>query len=248
MCKKRQNMPINENFCVFLLKKTADFAAKHRQYVFLQVKMANKKLKDYENISIKPENIEGKIDLTDIFGRSRSVHIEIGSGKGTFLVNQAKAYEDIDFLGIEWAGKYYRLAVDRIGRWGLGNVRIIRTDAAYFIDEHIAEESVDWFHIYFPDPWPKKRHHKRRFICKENMPNILRCLKVDGRINIATDHADYFEQIEEVLSEQVQNSRVRMVGFTRSAGAKDSEFAGTNYERKYIVEGRKVYTIAAEKI
>jgi tRNA (guanine-N7-)-methyltransferase len=210
--------------------------------------MANRILKDYENISLKPEELDGKIGFESIFGRSGPVHIEIGSGKGTFLVSQARALPEINFLGVEWASKYYRHAVDRFGRWEIGNVRIIRTDAAFFVDEHVADESVDCFHIYFPDPWPKTRHHRRRFVGKENMPNIIRALKTSGRINIATDHAGYFEQIENILEEQVQNEKIRYVDFKKAEGAKDSEAVGTNYERKYIVEGRNVYTIAAEKI
>jgi tRNA (guanine-N7-)-methyltransferase len=210
--------------------------------------MAQRTIKDYENISLKPENLEGMLDLDALFGRRAPVHIEIGSGRGTFLVNETKAHPENNYLGIEWARKYYLYAVDRFGRHQLDNVRIIRTDAAYFIDEHIADSSIDWFHIYFPDPWPKKRHHKRRFLGDENMPNVLRCLKIGGRINVATDHADYFEQMEDVLSRQVQAGTVRPVQFTRAAGAEDGEMVGTNFERKYIVEGRKVYTIAVEKV
>ena len=94
-------------------------------------------LKDYPEISLKPENVDGKIDFTRLFGRIGPVHIEIGSGKGTFLVNQAKVLPDDNFLGIEWARRYYRYAVDRIGRWDMTNVRIIRTDAAVFIAEQV---------------------------------------------------------------------------------------------------------------
>ena len=96
-----------------------------------------RKLQEYPSVSLEPEDLEGRIDFVQIFGRSCPVHIEIGSGKGTFLLNQAKAQPDDKFLGIEWARKYYRYAVDRIGRWGLTNVRIIRTDAAIFLTDFI---------------------------------------------------------------------------------------------------------------
>jgi tRNA (guanine-N7-)-methyltransferase len=210
--------------------------------------MAQRILKDYENISLKEKNLEGRLDLDDVFGRKGPVHIEVGSGRGTFLVSEAKAHPQNNYLGIEWASKYYRYAVDRFGRNGLDNVRIIHTDAVFLIEEYFADNCVDWFHIYFPDPWPKARHHKRRFIGDANMPEVLRCLKVGGRINVATDHAGYFEQIEEVLGKQIADGTVRQVQFTRAAGAEDGEMVGTNFERKYIVEGRKVYTIAVEKV
>jgi tRNA (guanine-N7-)-methyltransferase len=203
-------------------------------------------LQDYPGISLKAEDLDGKIDFVRIFGRPGPVHIEIGSGKGTFLLGQATAQPGDNFLGIEWARKYYRYAVDRIGRWGLTNVRIIRTDAAGFITDSVPDDSVDCFHIYFPDPWPKKRHHKRRFICPPNLEQLIRCLKTSGQIKIATDHADYFEQIKNVLA--AQSDTLEETDFTKPAGAESGEWTGTNFERKYIKDQRPIYTITARKI
>lgn len=205
-----------------------------------------RRLKDYPEISLKPEDFDGKIDLFQIFGRRGPVHIEVGSGKGTFLLHQAKAQPSDNFLGIEWAGRYYRYAVDRIGRWGLTNVRIIRTDAAGFIAESLPEDSVDCFHIYFPDPWPKKRHHKRRFLCPANMEHLIRCLKAEGQLRIATDHADYFDQIKKVIA--AESDKLEEVEFIRPAGAEGGEWAGTNFERKYIKDQRPIYTLAVQKM
>jgi len=202
-------------------------------------------LRDYPGISLKAEELDGKIDFVRIFGRPGPVHIEIGSGKGTFLLSQAKARPGDNFLGIEWARKYYRYAVDRIGRWGLTNVRIIRTDAAGFIADYVPDESVDCFHIYFPDPWPKKRHHKRRFICSANLEHLIRCLKKDGQLRIATDHADYFEQIKRVIV--ARSDALEQIDFIKPAGAEEGELTGTNFERKYIKDQRPIYTIAARK-
>ncbi|MHC4569383.1 MAG: tRNA (guanine(46)-N(7))-methyltransferase TrmB, partial [Planctomycetota bacterium] len=174
-------------------------------------------LKDYPEVSLKPENLDGKIDFVRLFGRSGAIHIEIGSGKGTFLVGEAR-------------------------RWGLANVRIIRTDAAVFLAEHVPGESVDCFHIYFPDPWHKKRHNKRRLICPVNLEHFIRCLKTDGQIRIATDHADYFEQVKTVLA--TRSEQLEEIDFLRPAGAETGEYVGTNFERKYIKDQRPIYTIA----
>lgn len=193
-----------------------------------------------------PHSVEGKVDFDKIFGRTAPLHIEIGSGKGTFLVSQAKAMPEINFIGIEWASRYYRHAVDRMYRWNLCNVRMVRDDAADFVAQHLADECVDWYHIYFPDPWHKKRHNKRRFVCDENLGQILRTLKPGGIINIATDHADYFEQMQQVLLDPAK-SQIEQVPYTKPVGAKAGEYAGTNFERKYIVEGRKINTIAVRK-
>ena len=209
-------------------------------------------LKEYPSVSLNPKDLSrglltegGKIDFVLVFGRACPVHIEVGAGKGTFLLNQAGAQPGDNFLGIEWARKYYRYAVDRIGRWGLTNVRIIRTDAGAFLADFIPDNSVDCFHIYFPDPWPKKRHHKRRFICPANLEHLVRCLKTGGQLKIATDHADYFEVIKTVLT--ARNEKLQEIDFLPTAGADASEWVGTNFERKYLKDQRPIYTIAVKK-
>lgn len=208
-------------------------------------------LKEYPSVALKSEDLDGEIDFVRVFGRCGPVHIEIGSGKGTFLLNQARAQPDTNFLGIEWARKYYRSAVDRIGRWALTNVRIIRTDAADLIANFIPNCSVDYFHIYFPDPWPKKRHHKRRLICPANLEQLIRCLKTAGELRIATDHAEYFEHIQKIIktrTEQNTEPKLEEIPFLPTASATAGEWAGTNFERKYLKEQRQIYTLALRKI
>jgi tRNA (guanine-N7-)-methyltransferase len=202
-------------------------------------------LKDYPEISLKPENLDGKIDFVKVFGRKSPIHIEVGSGRGTFLLNEAKSHPEVDFLGIEWASKYYRYSVDRIGRWGLKNVRIIRTEAAGLITDFVTDGTVECFHIYFPDPWPKKRHHRRRFFDDKNLERLLRCLKPGGTIRAATDHAEYFEQMEKVI--KARDDILEKIDFYPTAGASRGEWAGTNFERKYLKEQRQIYTIAVRK-
>jgi tRNA (guanine-N7-)-methyltransferase len=189
--------------------------------------------------------LDGPLDLPAIFGRAAPFHLEIGSGKGTFLVSEARAHPEIDFLGIEWARKYYRLGLDRFGRWGLENVRIIRADAVTFLSEHVPDGAVDCLHIYFPDPWPKRRHHKRRLLQLPNMDLLIRCLNDGGQIRIATDHVGYFEQITSVTS--ACRDRLEVIEFVRPAGAREGEQTGTNFERKYIRDQRTTNTLALRK-
>jgi tRNA (guanine-N7-)-methyltransferase len=210
--------------------------------------MAKRTVQEYLNISLEPENMTEKLDFDDLFGRSAPVEMEVGSGKGTFLLEEAKTFPEKNFFGIEWANKYYKYAVDRIGRRGITNVRLMRTDAAAFIAEHIPDASVQVFHLYFPDPWPKKKHNKRRFFCDENLVHLLRILEPGGIINIATDHADYFEQMTDVAGRASERGLVREMEFIRPAGAREDEIVGTNYERKYTKEGRRTYTLALQKI
>jgi len=208
--------------------------------------MTKKPLKEYRNIALPQEDVQGKTDFSDVFGRSAPLHIEIGSGRGTFLVNQAITFPQINFLGIEWANKFYRYTVDRVGRRAVGNVRVIRTEAALFLSEHIGDKSVDCFHIYFPDPWPKRSHHKRRFVSAENVTQMIRCLKKHGLINIATDHAEYYQWMQNVFEGFAE--KLKPVEFIKSAGAKENELVGTNYEIKYLREKKETFTLAFKKI
>jgi tRNA (guanine-N7-)-methyltransferase len=210
-------------------------------------------LKEYPAVALKVDELEGKIDFVQVFGlwqaqssrRPGPVHIEIGCGKAAFLLNQAKAQPQVNFLGIERASRYYRYAVDRIGRWGLANVRIIRADAAGLLNL-VPDGSVECFHVYFPDPWPKRRHHKRRFLCPANLEHILRTLKTGGQLKIATDHLDYFQKISELMTGC--GDKLERIDFLPAAGASQGEWLGTNFERKYIKENRPIYTLAVRKV
>ncbi|MFQ6036319.1 MAG: tRNA (guanosine(46)-N7)-methyltransferase TrmB [Sedimentisphaerales bacterium] len=213
-----------------------------------------RKLREYSFVTLKLEDLDGQIDFVEVFGRPGPVHIEIGTGKATFLLNQARAQPHVNFLGIERANKYYRYAVDRIGRWALFNVRIIRADAATFLADFVPDSSVDCFHIYFPDPWPKRRHHKRRFFTSANLQHLIRCLKSDGQLRIATDHLDYFEWIQSLIAAQRERpfgyaqGRLEEIEFPLPAGASNGEWTGTNYERKYLKDQRPIYIIAVRKL
>ncbi|NLF31083.1 MAG: tRNA (guanosine(46)-N7)-methyltransferase TrmB [Planctomycetes bacterium] len=187
---------------------------------------------------------EGTVDFAVLFGNSRPVELEIGSGKGTFLVHRAKARPEVNFLGIEWANQYCRLAADRMARWGLGNVRMLRADAAAFVQKRIADNSLQRVHIYFPDPWPKTRHRKRRIIQPPFVELIYRKLCIGGQLAVVTDHRDYARQMAWVIFGQ---RGFATVPFPRTHGAGAGEVVGTNFERKYIAQGRRFFSLAVMK-
>ncbi len=202
-----------------------------------------------EDIAVDLDKCIDGIDLEELFGRTTPFHLEIGSGKGTFLLNEARAHPELNYLGIEWANEFYRYSVDRIRRWGLTNVRILRADARDVIGRFLPDESVAVLHVYFPDPWPKKRHHKRRFFTSANLRHTFRCLVKGGELHLATDHADYFVIISDLLLRDPQISPLfRKIDFLTADAAEEGEWVGTNFERKYIKEGRRIYTMAFEKL
>lgn len=195
-----------------------------------------------------PELDHGPLDLRPWFkfappdpgdpkADERDFDLEIGSGKGTFLVQQAGLEPGVDFLGIEWSKKFWRLAADRARRHALGNVRLLWADATVFVRNFVGDETLRRVHIYFPDPWPKARHNKRRSVQAPFLRELHRVLRPGGEVRLATDHAEYFEWMQDHAA-QVQDIFERRP-FERPASAGEGELVGTNFERKYIREGRE---------
>lgn len=178
------------------------------------------------------------------FGNVRPVELEIGVGKGGFLLRRARALPERNLLGIEWANKFYKFAVDRMERWRIPNVRILRTDASHFMRVVCPETSLAALHIYHPDPWPKKRHHKRRLFQKPFVDAAVVRLAVGGRLTAQTDHAEYFETIAALLS---GHPRLEIVAFDDPELGVETAGVGTNFEIKYLREGREIFQIAARK-
>jgi tRNA (guanine-N7-)-methyltransferase len=180
------------------------------------------------------------LDLSAIFGNAWPVELEIGSGKGTFLVARAAGRPEVNFLGVEWAKAYCAYAADRVRRAGLTNVRLLCADADDLVRRRLAEQSLWRVHIYFPDPWPKRRHQRRRLIQPSFVAAVRCCLKIGGQLIVVTDHLDYYRQIQGVL---VGAEGLATMAMPRMSD-KDGELAGSNFERKYIAQGRPFYGAA----
>ena len=197
-----------------------------------------------EPIGVYEESLPRPIDWAQLFGNSNPVELEIGCGKGTFITGQAVARPMVNFFGIEWARFYWRYTCDRLRRNGCAaNARCIRADAASFLRDYVPADSLAAVHIYFPDPWPKARHHKRRLIQPAFLEQVRRILAPDGRLQIVTDHSDYWAQIET----DVRASPLSVVEYEKPGGAAEGETVGTNFERKYLAAGRAFHAIAAVK-
>jgi tRNA (guanine-N7-)-methyltransferase len=196
-----------------------------------------------DSVGVELETLTQPMDVRALFGNDLPVELEIGMGKGTFLVDQAKARPTTNVIGIEWARWFWRYASDRLRRNGCMNVRTLRAEATYFVRNYLPDASLAAVHIYFPDPWPKLRHHKRRLIQVPFVAEIARVLVPAGRLRIVTDHLEYFQQIESVL----RSSTLAVVEYAPSSSADAGEMVGTNFERKYRREGRPFYAIQAMK-
>jgi len=140
------------------------------------------------------------LDFTAVFGRKAPVVLEIGSGMGETTAAIAQSNPEIDFIAVEVHGPGVGSLLRRISAMEPKNLRVIRHDAAEVLECMIADGSLAGIHLFFPDPWPKKRHHKRRLVQPAFASLAARKLAPGGYLHAATDWANYAEQMEAVLS------------------------------------------------
>jgi tRNA (guanine-N7-)-methyltransferase len=131
------------------------------------------------------------IDFAAAFGRAATRVLEIGFGMGETTAEIARALPDCDFLAVDVHGPGVGSLLKRIEAQGIGNVRVVQHDAVEVIEHMIPPESLDAIHVFFPDPWPKKRHHKRRLLQPAFVHALALRLRPGGRLHVATDWDDY---------------------------------------------------------
>ena len=142
---------------------------------------------------------EGYLDFSAVFGRDAPRVLEIGFGNGESLVQQAASSPDMDFIGIEVHEPGIGHCLLHAEAAGISNLRLICHDAVEVLSNQISDASLARVNIYFPDPWPKKRHHKRRILQDEFMQLLSRKIKAGGTVHIATDWEYYAEQIDQLV-------------------------------------------------
>lgn len=180
------------------------------------------------------------LDGAALYGNVNPVEIEVGFGKGLFLVEQGQARPDTNFLGIEIERKYVLFTAARLAKRGLRNVRLACTDGRWFLTARIASASIAAVHVYFPDPWWKSRHRKRRLFTSEFAEQVARVLRPGGRLHFISDVKEYFDETLALLAAQ---------GKLRPLPVPEVTDAGrTNFERKYRLEGRPIHRALFETI
>jgi tRNA (guanine-N7-)-methyltransferase len=203
---------------------------------------------DPEPMLLQIPDEAGKLNWADIFSNDHPVELEIGAGKGTFLLGIAQALPDHNYIGIEYARAYAEFAADRLRRHQTANAHMVPSEATWWVRCHIPDASLTAVHVYFPDPWPKTRHHKRRLIQLPFLKEVHRILVPGGKLRLVTDHAEYFVHMQQTLAAQ---SDLRVVPFESPVPLKpdapEGSIVGTNFERKYIAEGRTFHATMAVK-
>jgi tRNA (guanine-N7-)-methyltransferase len=190
-------------------------------------------------ILVKLKSIVEPLDVGACFDRRAPVEIELGSGDGGFLMQYAQRHPERNFLGVERLrgrlGKLERKAP----RLGLTNVRGLRIEAAYLLEYLLPAEAVAALHVYFPDPWPKKRHRARRLV-NDRFPGLAgRALVPGGWVHLRTDDADYFEQMQAVFT--------ATSGFEPAVAPAELCEVPTDFERVFAAEGRPIFRASYRK-
>jgi tRNA (guanine-N7-)-methyltransferase len=147
---------------------------------------------------------EGPLDVAAWFGREAPVLLEIGSGMGETTAKLAEAAPELNYLAVEVYPPGLAQLMMRAEALGLTNLRLLRGDAVVLLEQHIAPGSLSGVRIFYPDPWPKKKHHKRRIVQPDVVATIASRLIPGGTLHLATDWENYAEQMLEVCSAEPQ--------------------------------------------
>jgi tRNA (guanine-N7-)-methyltransferase len=187
---------------------------------------------------LRPENLPDPADWSAVFGNEQPLALEIGCGVGDFILKTALDQPDVNFIAIDFYNKGCWKSCRRLDRHEVKNVRVLRDEARQFITERIPKGSLSAVYINCPDPWPKKRHRKRRLVNKEFVEFLLPYLKQGADFYFATDFDDYGIDVSEALPE---------VNALENQFAPDRyrhEFPGyhlSKYMRKFMAEGKRIY-------
>jgi tRNA (guanine-N7-)-methyltransferase len=165
-------------------------------------------MENQNSLVVELDSIVKPLNLAQLFPKQQPLEVELGCGDASFLVEYARRHPERNFIGVErLLGRIRKL--DRKGRRdGLTNLRGIRIESSYFLGFLLPPQSASALHIYFPDPWPKKRHHKNRLI-NERFPELARAaLAPGGKVYLRTDDTDYFQQMTEVFDENKEFEKI----------------------------------------
>lgn len=180
-----------------------------------------------------------------LFANNLPLEIEVGSGKGLFLTNESERNPDNNFLGIEIIHKYAKHSAARLAKAGRTNAKMISGNAEPLLRDRVPAGSLEAVHVYFPDPWWKKRHRKRRVVNERSVASFLAALRPGGRFHFWTDVLDYFEATIEMIAEIAPEFGVP-IPEEKSPSTHDLDYR-THFERRSRQNQIPVYRVRYEK-
>ena len=183
------------------------------------------------------------------FGRTAPVEVEVGSGKGLFMLSASGARPEHDFFGVEVATKYARFAASRLARAERTNALMAQGDALAFFREWVTDSSLHAVHVYFPDPWWKKKHRRRRVMNESFLHDVIRTLIPGGKLHFWTDVEEYFQTTMELMAQLPPHPAGKFVGplAVPESPAEHNLDYRTHFERRMRLHELPVYRSEFEK-
>ena len=209
--------------------------------------MSFKNLTSFEEIAESSSNfldIDSRPDWEELFGNRNPLNLEIGFGVGNFIIEMGIREPNENFIGIDFYHKGIRKVITRIAKYEICNARIVYGDAKEKIPLLFNPEELDRVYINFPDPWPKKRHHKRRLIKPGFIKVLAEKLNCDGEIHIATDHEAYAMEILDFFEKEPALKNKNELGAFRS---QKEGVPKSKYEKKFISAGERIFYLEFKK-
>jgi tRNA (guanine-N7-)-methyltransferase len=178
-----------------------------------------------------------RVNLAELFGRTAPLHVDLGCGDGSFLYELAQQFPEKNFLGIERLTK----RVEKVRRRAekIDNLRVLRADSLLAVRYLLPENSVETFYLFFPDPWPKRRHERRRIFTPDFLDAAAVALEKKGILRIATDQLDYFHQMERISRTDFRFEVVDLA---------EAVLPLTKFERTFRQQGLPIYRLTLRKI
>jgi tRNA (guanine-N7-)-methyltransferase len=184
---------------------------------------------------------QSPLDWPAVFGNTRPVEIEVGFGKGLFLLTASEANPLTNYFGIEIVRKYVLFTANRLAKRNRTNVRLACADVRVFLHDRVSDASVQRVHVYFPDPWWKKRHHKRRVFTPEFADRCAHVLCPGGELLVATDVEDYAVMVRETVAGV---ALLRPLPPPSESDPRHDMDYLTNFERRFRKEGKSIHRLS----
>jgi tRNA (guanine-N7-)-methyltransferase len=191
-------------------------------------------------VEIIPQSYFETFDFRYLFGRDAPLEVDIGCGDGAFLLARAGSHPERNFLGVERLLGRVRRVCRHAERINASNVRVLRIESAYAVQHLLPPNSVRIFHVSFPDPWPKRRHHPRRLVNSQFLETIRTALERGGELRLTTDDGPYFALMKTLSA----NGTDLVV----DPWTTDDSYPQTGFERKFRAQGVPIYRLRLRKV
>lgn len=179
-----------------------------------------------DSVRIRPEQWIDPLPLAAYFGNHHPLEVDVGCGKGRFLLERARTHPETNLLGIDRMLRRIRKIDNRVRRLGYPNLRLLRLEAYYAVAYLMPADAIQTYYIFFPDPWPKQRHHDHRLFNPRFVEALCRTLRPGGQVHVATDHQPYFEAICGILRREPR--------LAEAEPFQPTEAERTDFERWYL--------------